>query len=510
MGVNGIKFKLLGNKQRSLSKADVLLLKKLGLILLIILLLTAIFWGVWYIKSNSAAGRSSGLKSTLSSAAPQIPPEVQSNKPVQAIAFPVSPPNLTNQPGSDLPKSVADQVQQQALSCYDQGLALYYQRDFAAALTLFNKALALDPNCYQALNGKGATYAFQGRHSEGIALINQAISLNPNFEYSYFNLGLANELAQNWSAAIAAYQAAIKLDARDAWAYYGIASIYGRQGNVAQTVAYLEQAIAIEPDAKATAKTEHDFDPVRNNSEFQTLLQQPAPAQQAQVATPPETPRQIPVLYYHSVLFEKGNPLRMPPEQFDDQMRYLSEHGYNVLTPDQLDLDLYGGGQIPPKPFLITFDDGYADNYTNALPILQKYHFVATVFMISSYIDGSGFLTADQLRTLQSDGWTIGGHTATHLDLSKESSDVIVEELQTSRKELKTVLGQDIDCFAYPYGGTNSTVIDKVKQDGYRTAFTTDRGWAASSQNPLLLTRVYCYANMGMDEFIRRMTNPNY
>lgn len=508
--MNGIKFKLFGSGQLSLSKANLRLLKKPALALCLILLLTAILFGVRYIKSNTAADRSSGPKSTLSSAAPQIPPEVQSNKPVQALVAPAALPNLTNQPGSDLPKSVADQVQQQALSFYDQGLTLYYQRDFAEALTLFNKALALDPSCYQALNGKGATYAFQGRHSEGIALINQAISLNPNFEYSHFNLGLANELAQNWSAAIAAYQTAIKLDARDAWAYYGIASIYGRQGKVAQTVDYLKQAIDIEPDAKETAKTEHDFDPVRNSSEFQALLQQATPSPQAKVATPPETLRQIPVLYYHSVLFEKGNPLRMPPEQFDDQMRYLSEQGYNVLTPDQLDLDLYGGGQIPPKPFLITFDDGYADNYTNALPILQKYHFVATVFMVSSYIDGSGFLTADQLRTLQSDGWTIGGHTATHLDLSKESSDVIVEELQTSRKALKTILGQDINCFAYPYGGYNSTVTDKLKQDGYQTAFTTDRGWAASSQNPLLLTRVYCYANMGMDEFIRRMTNPNY
>ncbi len=227
--------------------------------------------GVWYIKLNYTTKPSA--KSSQSSVSLQDTTKMSYANQVQSIVPPVSQPNPSIQPSFNPPKTVADEVQQQALSFYNQGLKLYYQRDFPNALTLFNKALTLDSNCYQALNGKGATYAFQGRYAEGLALINQALRINPDFEYGYFNLGLANELARNWNAAISAYQTAIKLDAHDAWAYYGIASIYGRQGNVTQTVAYLKQAIVIEPDAKETAKTEHDFNPVRNSSEFQALIQ---------------------------------------------------------------------------------------------------------------------------------------------------------------------------------------------------------------------------------------------
>ncbi len=434
--------------------------------------------------------------------------------PVNQVKDTVSSASQTNpspQSGSASTQIVSNEVQQQALSYYDQGLKLYYQKDFSEALSLFNKALFLNPKCYQALNGKGATYAFQGRYTEGIDLIKKALNLKPDYEYGYFNLGLANELASNWSDAISAYQTALKLDSHDTWAYYGIASIYGRQGNVDQTVNYLKQAIAIEPDARETAKTEHDFDPVRSSAEFQALLQQtPTSALQGNTDSSSKKNSLMFVLYYHSVLTEKGNPIRMPPEQFEEQMRFLAEHGYNVLTPVQLEQNLRGDGQFPPKPFLITFDDGYVDNYTNALPILQKYRFVATVFIVSSYINGSGFLSADQLRSLQSAGWTIGGHTATHLDLSEQKPDQITAELQTSRETLKSILGQDVLYFAYPYGKHNDTVIKKLQQEGYRMAFTTEKGWVDSRQNLFLLPRVYCYANMGMDEFIRRVTCPDY
>lgn len=169
-------------------------------------------------------------------------------------------------------KVATDADKQQALDLYQKGLKLYYARDFNEGLSYFNQALELDPNCYQAINGKGATYAFQGRYSEGISLIKQAIDMNPAFEYAHFNLGLAYELEGLWDSAINAYQFAIKLNSKDEWAYYGIASIYGRQGNVQQVVLYLKQAIALNPDCKLTAREEKDFDPVRNSPEFENLI----------------------------------------------------------------------------------------------------------------------------------------------------------------------------------------------------------------------------------------------
>ncbi|MDA8336617.1 MAG: tetratricopeptide repeat protein [Peptococcaceae bacterium] len=160
-----------------------------------------------------------------------------------------------------------------ALDLYRKGLKLYYQRDYQPALDLFNQALVLDPQSYQALNAKGATYAFLGRYDEGIRMIQQAITMKPDFEYAHFNLGLAYELAGRWDQAIAAYKSAIALDRNDEWTYYGIAAIYGRQGNVPMTVKYLRRAIGIWSGVKGIAAKEKDFDNVRNDPRFQALLQ---------------------------------------------------------------------------------------------------------------------------------------------------------------------------------------------------------------------------------------------
>lgn len=198
----------------------------------------------------------------------------QSPQPSQSASVAKNPPTASpvTSPPSEAANSAEPPHKAEALSLYDQGLKEYYARNYAKALTLFDQALELDPSCYQALNGKGATYAFQGRYDEGIALIKQAISLNPAFEYAHFNLGLANELAGRWNEAISAYQEAIKLDPNDAWAYFGIASIYGRQGNVEKVVEYLQPAISLNPDAKTVAREEQDFAPVRQDTRFQALV----------------------------------------------------------------------------------------------------------------------------------------------------------------------------------------------------------------------------------------------
>ncbi len=164
-----------------------------------------------------------------------------------------------------------------ALVLYEQGLDLYYEKNFSEALNLFNKALAIDPACYQALNAKGATLAFQGKYDEGLTLIKQALALKPDFVYGHFNLGLANELAGRWDPAISAYLQAIQLDNKDVWSYYGIASIYGRFGNTEKVLEYLEQAININPEVKEDAREEHDFDPVRQDPRFQELVRKTTP-----------------------------------------------------------------------------------------------------------------------------------------------------------------------------------------------------------------------------------------
>ncbi len=197
-------------------------------------------------------------------------PHSQASSPAGISVVPSSHLDGKAVPSSPMSVHVSDA---QALKLYDLALKLYYQRQFPEALKLFNQALAIDPQCYEALNAKGATLAFQGNHEEGLALIQQALDLNPAFVYGHFNQGLANELAGRWDIAIAAYQKALQIDNRDTWSYYGIASIYGRQGNVAKVLEYLEPAINLDPDVREVARAERDFASVQKDPRFQTLVQ---------------------------------------------------------------------------------------------------------------------------------------------------------------------------------------------------------------------------------------------
>lgn len=219
---------------------------------------------------------------------------------------------------------------------------------------------------------------------------------------------------------------------------------------------------------------------------------------------------EVPILYYHSVMLEVGNEVRMPPDQFEAQMAYLKDQGYQSVSLYQLYQAFYKGGSLPPKPFVITFDDGYVDNHTNAFPILEEYGYTATVFMVTSYIDGSDFLSWSQLKELAASGWEIESHTTTHPYLSKVDEATLWHELKSSKELLEEGLGQSVNFFAYPYGDYNSGVAQTVQDTGYLMAITTQRGWANHEDDAFLVKRVYCYADMGQNEFIRRIKNSDY
>lgn len=246
-------------------------------------------------------------------------------------------------------------------------------------------------------------------------------------------------------------------------------------------------------------------------TEAVTAKPEPAPANEQKTMPKSKVqPVEVPVLYYHSVMVEKGNEVRMPPEQFEEQMAYMKENDYESITLDQLYEALFKDGALPAKPFVITFDDGYEDNYTTAFPIVEKYGFTAVVFMVTSYIDGDGFLSWSQLKELSNHGWNIEGHTVSHPYLSQLDATKVVNELCRSKEVLETGLGKSVKYFAYPYGVFDSDIVQAVKDAGYLMAFTTNRGWAGLKLDEWHLQRVYCFANMGSGEFSRRLNDPKY
>ncbi len=261
---------------------------------------------------------------------------------------------------------------------------------------------------------------------------------------------------------------------------------------------------------------EADKTTITSSSTERTLLPESTPTSQQLMEKPLEKPIEkpfetIPILYYHSIMVEPGNELRIPPEQFETQMRYLAERGYNVVSLDQLYQYFYEKGILPEKPVVITFDDGYEDNYTNAYPILTKYGFTATVFVVTSYVDGKGFMSWNQLQELGDNGWQIEGHTINHPSLVKDKLDdvSIKRELTEVKDTLEKRFGRIVKFFAYPFGDYNAEVIRAVKEAGYLMAVTTERGWA-DRKDPMLVHRVYCFANMGIEEFARRLKSPQY
>lgn len=221
--------------------------------------------------------------------------------------------------------------------------------------------------------------------------------------------------------------------------------------------------------------------------------------------------KSVPVLMYHSIDYEKGNELRVPKEKFREQMQYLKDNGYTTLTFDELYDFLVNNKPVPEKSVVITFDDGYEDNYQNAYPILKQFGFNATIFMITNTVDNEKpFLTSQQLKEMEQSGIDIESHTLAHDQLDKLPYDKQVATLKGAKQFIEKTLNKQTKYIAYPFGKWNSDTIKALKATGYTMAFTTIGGWADKDQGMYTLHRVYISANYGINEFKRRLTNPGY
>lgn len=219
----------------------------------------------------------------------------------------------------------------------------------------------------------------------------------------------------------------------------------------------------------------------------------------------------IPVLTYHSIAYQEGNPVRMPKEKFLEQMRYLKDNGYTTISLDELYMYMQGQLSLPKKPIVITFDDGYRDNYTTAFPILKSLGFKASVFVITQTIDkDDSYLTSDQIKEMDKNGISIESHTLFHDKLDSLSYQEQMDTLLQSKMQIEKILDRKVVYFAYPYGLYNNETLLCLKEAGYKMAFTTNRGWAYKNSGILLLPRVYIDSTFDMEVFKQRITNPDY
>jgi len=171
----------------------------------------------------------------------------------------------------------------------------------------------------------------------------------------------------------------------------------------------------------------------------------------------------IPVLVYHCISDNVSGSeyLFVSPSAFNEQMGYLKKAGYTAITFRDIRAAGTDGAQHFVKPVIITFDDGYEDNCLNAYPILKKYGFKATIFLISDMIGKYEHINKKQIVEM-SDIIDFQCHSATHPDLTKLSGKDLEYEVYDSGRKICSITGRDVFVFAYPYGLFNSTVTDAV------------------------------------------------
>jgi len=184
--------------------------------------------------------------------------------------------------------------------------------------------------------------------------------------------------------------------------------------------------------------------------------------------------------------------LSVTPDTFEAQMKYLASAGYHPIRISDLTDYLLNGTQLPSKPIVLTFDDGYRDNYENALPVLKKYKFPATFFIIAQFIDDQkpGYMTWDQVEDLAIEGMEIGSHTLDHIDLRGKSRSVQASEIAGSKAMIESRIGTPVESFCYPSGQYDAQTISILRSTGYLAATTEIQGMYQSSNDTYQLRRI--------------------
>jgi peptidoglycan/xylan/chitin deacetylase (PgdA/CDA1 family) len=191
-----------------------------------------------------------------------------------------------------------------------------------------------------------------------------------------------------------------------------------------------------------------------------------------------------------------GYELSLAPELFEAQMVWLHEQGYRTMRMDAV-AHCITTGTCPSRAVALTFDDGYADAFTTALPVLQRYGFTATFYIISGMVGQPGYMSWEQLVALRDAGMEIGAHTIDHYDLTTLDPAESERQIVQSKTDLEHGLGISIASFCYPTGLYNWSVAEQARAAGYLSATTTR--WDDDYNDLMALPRRRISGGMGAD-----------
>ena len=220
-------------------------------------------------------------------------------------------------------------------------------------------------------------------------------------------------------------------------------------------------------------------------------------------------PQGVVILEYHHVsddVGEDGWAYTVPPADFAQQLDYLQAEGYTTITMQDFMRARKGKQELPEKPVILTFDDGYEDNYTTLLPMLEERHMTAVVYMVTNSIGRKGYLSWNQLRDMQKRGIEIGSHTANHQPLTSLDREKQAEEMKRSKLLMEWNGLKTIYSFSYPNGAYDEGMPELLQENEYLNAVTGDGGINTFKTNPYLLQRTnISHPRLGLMEFKLRL-----
>ncbi len=229
--------------------------------------------------------------------------------------------------------------------------------------------------------------------------------------------------------------------------------------------------------------------------------------------------RPVPVFMYHHINTHKGDMVTVTPDIFEIQMRYLHETGYRTLKAHELVSYIQGNLAMKDKAVMITFDDGWLDNYLYAFPILKKYKINASIFIVTNWVDNASSQDFSNITTVPTHeesaflvkqnrehevvlNWGLidemegsglvefHSHTQNHVKCHQLSEQDLSIELRDSKETIKKRLASDNHYLCWPMGRYNDVTIGTAKKLGYSALFTTDHGIVNSSSDPWEIARI--------------------
>lgn len=218
----------------------------------------------------------------------------------------------------------------------------------------------------------------------------------------------------------------------------------------------------------------------------------------------------VPILMYHYVSTPPEDAdhyrkdLSVTPDQFAAQLAWLRDNGYTAVTLDAVFAALERGSPLPPRPVVLTFDDGYADAYANAFRLLKQFGMAGTFFVVTEWIDRGtpGYLTWAQIREMAAGGMSIQSHSRTHPDLTDGCDhDCLVYQILGSVQTIEAETGVRPRFFCYPSGRYNAAVQTVLAQVGIVGAVTTEGGTRHVNDDPLALARVRVRHTTTLEDF---------